>query len=500
MRILVIDDEPRVLKSLTGMLRRFQHTVVECASGVDALSVPDETLESVDIAIVDLVMPELDGLKTGQELRERHPRVFLIMVTGHGTVQSAVQAMREGLFGDYLEKPVDENLLQTALLRAKNVVDSKLLHTEAEGQLLKSYQSKTMIGNAPAYLKARKLAEKAAGSSNTTVLIRGASGTGKELMARFIHETGRRAKKPFVGINCAALPKELVESELFGHEKGAFSGAFARRTGRFEVADGGTLLLDEIAELPLELQPKLLRALQEREFERIGGTTRVKVDIRVIAATGRDIAALVDRGEFRGDLFYRLNVIEIYLPPLAERRTDIPMLASYFFSKHAKHKVNLQGIAPEALEALQDYHWPGNIRELENAIEGAVTRAEQQVITLSDLPDAIALRTFRPSSAQGVKLYYDGLDFERAMIDLVEVMLSQKVASREIGRALTPAKNPTQVFASFWTQDKIVDTFRRTPLEDTKARWPNVLLDLSRNRRQMMARNTYPTWMLELVS
>lgn len=366
--ILVIDDERNIRRSVEMILTSAGYEVSEAASSSEAASKLAE--KNFDLLLLDIVMPgsELDGLQFLQTLKSLPQRPATIIISGNATIQNAVAATREGAY-DFIEKPISKDKLliavKNALAQRQLAEENVRLRREVSGQY-------AMIGASAALEKIRAQISRVA-PTHTRVLILGESGTGKELVARAIHDASERARQAFIKVNCAAIPEDLIESELFGHEKGAFTGATARKKGRFELADGGTLLLDEVGELPLETQVKLLRVLQEQEFERVGGAQTLKVNVRVIAATNRHLEEAVQHGAFRADLFYRLNIFPIPLPALRERPEDIPMLAHHFVGKFARRTgKRVERIAPEAMEALRLYHWPGNIREMANILERAV--------------------------------------------------------------------------------------------------------------------------------
>ncbi len=354
--VLIVDDEAGIRTALRVNFSR-NGWDVETASGVrDAARLLEH--KPFDLIVSDMRMPDGDGLEVMRSARRIAPGTAVILLTAFGTVPDAVEAMRSGAF-DYLTKPVSFDQLEEAAARVMTPAGQ----TETEPA---SSEASAIVGRAPQLLHALERA-RAAATTDADVLVEAESGTGKELLAKFIHEASDRARKPFVAVNCAAVPEHLLESELFGHARGAFTGATAAKAGRFELANGGTLLLDEIGEMPLNLQPKLLRALQEREFERLGETRSIKVDIRVIATTNVDLGSMVDEGKFRSDLYYRLNVIPLALPPLRERAGDIALLAHYFAEKFAgKTGRPVQRLSPEFLDRLRAHHWPGNVRELGN--------------------------------------------------------------------------------------------------------------------------------------
>jgi two-component system NtrC family response regulator/two-component system response regulator HydG len=386
-RILIVDDEVNALVALRSILTEEGYEVDEAVDGEEAL----ERIASFRPALVlsDVRMPKLDGVQLLKASRAAgHPAHF-VMMTAFATIEMAVEAMKAGA-ENFLPKPIN---VDAALMVIKRTLEAGALEREA-AMLRERVQSRfrlsNMVGEAPALQAVLGVIQQAA-PTKATVLILGESGTGKELVAQGLHQSSPRKDKPFIKVNCAALSESLLESELFGHEKGSFTGAVGRREGRFERADGGTLFLDEIGEISPSIQVKLLRVLQSREFERVGGSETVKVDIRLVAATNRDLAAEVKAGKFREDLYYRLNVVAVTLPPLRERKGDLPALVSHFLKQfNESYGKSVRGLAPGTLQALMAHDWPGNIRELENAIERAVVLAKGNELTSDDLPSAIS--------------------------------------------------------------------------------------------------------------
>jgi len=385
--LLVADDDPGLRESLERTLTREGYRVVLASDGRAAL----ERVQAggVDLIVTDLRMPGLTGLELLRAAKAIMPDVDVILLTAFGTVEEAVKAMKDGAY-DFLTKPfrreqliklVDKALERRDLIEQNKALKKQLEDIRAKGQ---------MIGASPSFRRMLTLVEQTADSS-ATILIQGESGTGKELVARTIHERSGRRAGPFVAVNCAALPETLLESELFGYEKGAFTGAAGRKEGRFELANGGTLFLDEVADLSLVTQPKILRVLQEGEFERLGATRSIQVDVRIVAATNQDLADMVKDRRFREDLYYRLNVITVRVPPLRERHEDIRVLAQHYLRVYAaKNGRKLEGFSNEALERLESYAWPGNVRELENLIERTVLLARKDRIDAEDLPEEVA--------------------------------------------------------------------------------------------------------------
>ncbi|WP_437500931.1 sigma-54-dependent transcriptional regulator [Sorangium sp. So ce1099] len=384
-RVLVVDDEASARSGLEKLLRQEGYAVDAAGDGIEALEVAAE--RPPDVVVTDLKMPKMDGVALLGKLREQDPALPVIVVTAFGDVSSAVQAMRAGA-EDYLTKPVDFDAL---LLSIERALERSALRVEAENlrRQLREREGEGvegLIGASPAMQKVYRMARQVAGA-RATVLITGESGTGKGELARAIHAKGPRARAPFVTLHCAALAESLLESELFGHERGAFTGADRRRIGRFEQANGGTLFLDEVGEIAPSTQVKLLRVLQERMFERVGGNDTVSVDVRLIAATNRDLTAAVQEGRFREDLYYRLNVVHIDMPPLRVRDTDVLLLANHFLRRFAaENHRKIEGFTDEARAKLVAHRWPGNVRELENAIERAVVLCEDARIDAEHLP------------------------------------------------------------------------------------------------------------------
>jgi DNA-binding NtrC family response regulator len=386
-RVLIVDDEPDVVDNWARVLARDGHECLTATDGKRALDLLQA--QRPEIVLTDLKMPGIDGMAVLGHALELDPDALVIVITGHGSVESAVEAMRRGAF-DYLLKPLPSNdvlrlVVQRAAERRRLVDENRRLREP----LAPRVGFDNVVGRSPAMLAVFELVRKAA-RSDANIVIQGESGTGKELIARAIHANSPRADQPFVPVDCAALPDALLESELFGHERGAFTGADRSKPGMIEVAHRGTLFLDEIGELPLALQAKLLRALQERQIRRVGATRFVDVDVRLVSATNRDIGAQVGKGEFREDLFYRVNVITVTLPPLRERAGDVALLAHEFLRRHGRNRERgLTGIQPDALALLESHSWPGNVRELQNVIERACALADGPLIGARDLPEHV---------------------------------------------------------------------------------------------------------------
>jgi two-component system response regulator AtoC len=378
-KILVVDDEPSVQNSLR-MIFKNDHQVILAGSAEEAII--KFRSEEPDLVFLDIIMPGKDGIEILKEIREIQPLTPVIMLTATRTVRTAVEAMKLGAY-DYISKPFDLEEIRLAAQKALESRDLKMENLRLQGEVEERYRFDNIIGKSKemreVFSTIRQISEK-----SSTVLIHGESGTGKELVARAIHYNSPRKNKPFVAVNCAAIPETLIESELFGHEKGSFTDAQARRIGHFELAHQGTLFLDEISELSLPTQAKILRAIQEREFIRVGGTKTVSVDVRLISATNKNLEEQMAKGLFRSDLYYRINVVPIHLPPLRRRKEDIILLTRHFLEKHAGGEK--KEITPEAMDVLLAYDWPGNVRELENIVERIVVLSKGNVITAEDLP------------------------------------------------------------------------------------------------------------------
>jgi DNA-binding NtrC family response regulator len=393
-RILVIDDEPDVLNIIVEILKTAGYDVVAAANGETGIKALDGNY--FDLVFTDLMMPGIGGMDVLQHIVTRSPKTLCIILTGYGTIESSVEAIKKGAF-DYITKPITSKALLIAVEKALNFRNLKEENTRLKRELQKKYQFNNIIGTSKAMRKVFDLIEKVA-DTDGTVLISGASGTGKELIATAIHYNSSRSDKPMVVINCGAIPEELLESELFGHEKGAFTGAYKNRTGRFEMANGGTFFLDEIGEMSPSLQVKLLRVLQEQKFEKVGGTKTIYVDVRIIAATNKNLTIAINKGKFREDLYYRLNVIPIKVPSLKQRKSDIPLLIDYFMKKFQSEKQEtITGFTAKAMENLIEYDWPGNVRELENVIKRLTILCDHEIVQVEDLPEHIQRksRTFQ---------------------------------------------------------------------------------------------------------
>jgi len=415
-RIMVIDDEQTQLELVGGFLRKAGFEVVLMQSAGKALQVFRE--EPFNLVLTDQRMPELSGLDLLKSMRAANPEVAIIVITAYGSIETAVSAMKEGAT-DYLSKPLN---LDELSLRIERVHESQQLikeNSELREALRERHRIAGIIGESGQMQEVFDLVRRVA-PSNATVLIRGESGTGKELIAKAIHYESLRKDGPLVKVNCAALPETLLESELFGHEKGAFTGAFATRKGRFEVADKGTLFLDEIGDLPAHLQAKLLRVLQEREFERVGSSRAITTDVRILTATHRDLEELIKEGKFREDLYYRLNVVTIMLPPLRERRQDLSLLVDHFLREFSrKNGKHIRGFSHEARDALLRYDYPGNVRELENLVERAVVLTRDDVISLGELPLSIKESKTDVTDQTNLSAVVEGIE-RRMIVDALD--------------------------------------------------------------------------------
>ncbi len=391
-KVLVVEDDKSVLAVLKGLLEEDGYWVRAVETGRSARAELEQN--DFDVCLVDINLPDMDGLELLKEAKENGSTSSIIIMTARNTMRNAIDAMKHGAF-EYITKPFENDEISVQVKRAiesrKLVQDFQQLKKEVR----KSYEPGNMVGTSPAMQKVYKIIGQVA-NTDASILVQGESGTGKELVARTIHYNSARWNKPFTAVNCAAIPRELLESELFGHEKGSFTGALERRIGKFELAEDGTLFLDEVGDIPLELQTKLLRVLQEREYSRVGGREALRANARIIAATNQDLDRAVREKRFREDLFFRLKVIPIYLPPLRERRGDIPQLVGYFIEKiNREMGTRVTGISPDALKLLEDYAWPGNVRELENALIRAAVLSPGAVL----FPKDFAFHSSRPGEA-----------------------------------------------------------------------------------------------------
>ena len=424
-KILIVDDDPEILEVITDILREGGYAVDTAPDGVKAIRYIDA--ESYDLVITDLNLPEIDGMMVLKHVVDQSPDTMCIILTGYGTIKSAVEAIKTGAF-DYITKPIKSGeilMVVEKALRYKHLERENILLRQ---QLRKKYRFDNFVGDSKPIQKVFELIEKVA-DTDSTVLITGESGTGKELIAKAIHYNSYRRDNPMVVINCGAIPEELLESELFGHEKGAFTGAHKTRIGRFELANEGTIFLDEIGDMSPNLQVKLLRVLQEQKFERVGSTRTIKVDIRTIAATNKNLISAVNKGAFREDLYYRLNVIPIKVPPLRHRKSDIPLLVDFFLKKFNKEKrKNVKEFTSEAMDTLLYYDWRGNVRELENLVERVVILSNGDEIDLEDIPESIAGRARTIESFESTIPPNGGIPFDHAVEEYEKKLILQALS------------------------------------------------------------------------
>lgn len=412
-KILLVDDEAPSREALTLLLKSVGYQVAGAASGREAFEL--FASDPCDIIITDLFLPDLNGIDILKKVKSLSPAIEVILITGHASAETAVRAMKEGAF-DYITKPL--NLEELRIIIDKALEKRRLLSENVylRKQLREKFEFANIIGSSPAMQKVFNRMKRII-KTDSTVLVMGESGTGKEIVAKAIHFNGHRKDKPFIAVHCGAIPENLLESELFGHMKGSFTGAVKDKVGKFEAADQGTIFLDEIGTMPMHLQTKLLRVLQEQEVERIGSNRPIKLDVRVISATNQNLEDEVKGGNFRDDLYYRLNVIPLYLPPLRERVEDILPLVKHFLQKNCKEmKRPMMTLAKDALEALELYHWPGNVRELENIVERTVALTDGDRITLDDLPSAVRVTASTRVIERGVDLVKTIAEIERKMI------------------------------------------------------------------------------------
>lgn len=404
--ILLVDDEPEILSGLKMAFGRTEHEILTAGSGEEAIHILNS--EVVDVVVTDLKMGDLDGKGVLRHAMSVKPQPAVIILTAHGTIESAVEALKEGAY-NYMTKPVNVKELRAQVDKAAEHRSVVRENHELKQVINKRFGIDGMIGESSEMEKIYQMIRQV-GPTKATVLVTGESGTGKEVLARALHQISPRAKKTCVAVNCAALPESLLESELFGHERGAFTGAVARRPGRFEAAHNGTLFLDEIGEIPLSMQVKLLRVLEQREIQRVGGNENIAVDVRLICATNRDLEEEVAEGRFREDLYYRLKVVEMNMPPLRARRSDIGLLARHFLGDFAKENGRpLPGISKEAIEALQQYHWPGNVRELRNVMENTFVFLKGDVVQPDDLPSNLKAKAVKQPQVAGAEPEEDGI-------------------------------------------------------------------------------------------
>jgi DNA-binding NtrC family response regulator len=430
-RVLVVDDEAVIRWSLTERLRADGHEIAEAATAAEAL---ERAGAGVDLVLLDYNLPDDDGLAVLRQLREVDPDTLVIMLTANRNVETVVEAMRAGAF-DYATKPFD---LDDVAVRVQRALETTKLRRELRtlrDTLSKPFGVESINGDSQPMTRIKTLIRKVAASPGSTVLVTGESGTGKDLIAKVIHYCSRRAAHPFLNVTCSALPDALLESELFGHERGAFTDARQQKRGLFEQADEGTVFLDEIGEMAPPLQAKLLRFLEEKAFRRVGGTGDIRVDVRVVAATNRDLEASVKSGSFREDLYYRLNVLRVEVPSLGTRREDVPLLAQHFIDRYSREFGRpVRGCSPAAQAALEAYHWPGNVRELRNLVERAVLLCERDVLQPEDFETIHGRRA--PRGSNGFDLPADGVDLEALEKDLVMQALARTGGNQTRAAAL----------------------------------------------------------------
>ena len=411
--VLVVDDEVTILQSLSGILSDEGFEVLTAPNGYEALKLIEA--ESPDLVLLDIWMPGMDGIETLQEIKRNSPSLQVVIISGHGTIETAVKATKLGAY-DFIEKPLS---IEKVVVTINNALNFRRLEEENRFLRKKTLEKHSITGNSAPVQELKKQIAVAA-PTNAWILITGENGTGKELVARTIHQMSHRAEQPLIDVNCAAIPDELMESELFGHERGAFTGASTKRRGKFEIANGGTIFLDEIGDMSLKTQARILRILQEQKFERVGGSRTLTVDVRVIAASNKDLEAEIEKGTFREDLYYRLNVIPIEVLPLRDRKEDIPLLVKSFLKESSEEgHVNPKTITPRAMEHLMAYRWPGNVRELKNLVERLAIMTASDVIDEDDIPSPY--RSKDPLAGEGGFFENDSLkeakkDFEKAYI------------------------------------------------------------------------------------
>ena len=389
--ILIVDDEPSILQSLSGLLTDEGFEVATASNGYEALKIIDK--ESPDLVLLDIWMPGMDGVETLKEIKKDNPLTQVIIITGHGTIETAVKATKLGAF-DFIEKPLS---IDKVIVAINNSLNFRRLEEENRYLRKKTIEKHSLTGSSPPITSVKEQIAVAA-PTDAWILITGENGTGKELVARTIHQFSSRADQPLIGVNCAAIPEELIESELFGHEKGAFVGAITKNRGKFELTDKGTIFLDEIGDMSLTAQGKILRVLQEQEFQRVGGSRTLSMNARVIAASNKDLEKEIEKGSFREDLYFRLNVVPIEVPALRNRREDFPLLVKTFLDDAAEqNQRKAKSITKEAIQLLQDYSWPGNVRELKNLVERLAIMLNEETIDVSDIP-----APYNPDKAEGV--------------------------------------------------------------------------------------------------
>lgn len=427
--VLVVDDEENIRKSLDGVLSDEGYRVLQAGSGERAMEILSRS--AADAVLLDVWLPGMDGVETLRRVREAFPLLPVIMISGHGTIDTAVKAVKSGAF-DFIEKPISLEKLLITLSRAVEQRDLRVENVELRERAERKYR---LVGDSPA-TRALRAEIAAAGPTNASVLITGENGTGKEIVAREIHRNSRRSGKAFVPVNCAAIPEELIESELFGHERGSFTGATGRRRGRFEMADGGTLFLDEVGDMSQRTQAKILRVLEERTFERVGGTEPIRVDVRILAATNRNLLAEVSAGRFREDLYFRLNVFPMLLLPLRDRKEDTPPIAAYLLKEISSEQgKEPKGIAEGAMERLVAHPWAGNVRELRNVIERLVILTVGKTVEEETVRRVLGTETVRSSAAPSAP--FDIGDFREATLAFEKEYLDRKLRENDFNISRT---------------------------------------------------------------
>jgi DNA-binding NtrC family response regulator len=437
--ILLIDDDQSLRRVIEYSLLESGFAVRPAASGEEGLALFQK--ETFDVVITDITMPGMSGMEVLEKIRKADPALPVIIITAYGTIESAVSAMKQGAF-DYITKPFNRDELRITLDRALKMRRLEKENVRLRAEVIDRNLFNAIVGDSEKIREVIALAGRVA-PSDATVLVTGESGTGKELLARGIHFSSGRAEGPFIAVNCAAIPENLIESELFGHVKGAFTGAVRDKEGKFELADGGTLFLDEIGDLRIDLQAKILRALQERTVDRVGGVTQVDLDVRIIAATNRDLELDVKEGNFREDLYYRLSVVILHMPPLRERKDDIPLLARHFLKKFSKG--GTPTLAPDALSLLQSYGWPGNVRELENVIERASVLKRGDSVTVADLPEKLT-RVGRSAVDIIMNLPDDGISLEEIERTLIIKALERHKGNQTRAAEYLRITRPTLIY------------------------------------------------------
>jgi two-component system nitrogen regulation response regulator NtrX len=419
--ILIVDDETTILKSLSGILSDEGYEALTASNGYEALKIIEE--ESPDLVLLDIWMPGMDGIETLREIKRTNPFLKVIIISGHGTIETAVKAIKLGGF-DFIEKPLS---IEKVVVTINNALNFRRLEEENRYLRKKTLEKHSITGNSPPTQSLKKQIAVAA-PTNAWILITGENGTGKELVARTIHQMSDRAEKPLIDVNCAAIPEELIESELFGHEKAAFAGATTRKRGKFEVADKGTIFLDEIGDMSLKTQAKILRILQEQKFERVGGSRTLTVDVRVFAASNKDLEKEIEKGTFREDLYYRLNGIPIRVPPLRNRTEDIPLLIETFLKGFVEEGgCGKKTMTVEAIELLKSYPWPGNVRELKNLMERLAIMTASDVIDVDDLPSSY----MAASEETTLQEYFDESSLKEARRAFEKAFVLQKLAENQ---------------------------------------------------------------------